>query len=78
MDISLESWNTQDKIHISNGVPEEGGSGPMFWKLSVQQCRGIPEEESGKGWRGEQAEGRGLRGLLGGGIQERGNHLKCK
>ena len=34
MDISQETWNTQDRIHISNGVQEEertkyGYSGPF-------------------------------------------------
>ena len=62
---SLEAWNTQDTIHISNDVQEEGRSGPWFWKGSVQQCREIPEQGSAKGWMGVQGDGRGLMGLWG-------------
>ena len=31
----------------------------------MQQCRGITEQKSGKGWMEEQGEGRGLMGLSG-------------
>ena len=64
MDISLEAWNTQNTIHISNDVQEEGMSGPWSWKDSVHQCRKMPEQGSGKGYMVEQAEGRRLIGLL--------------
>ena len=65
MDISLKAWNTQDTTHILNDAQEEGRSGSWSWKGSVQQCRGIPEQGSGKGLIGEQQEGRALMGLLG-------------
>ena len=39
----------------------------MSKKEGVQQCRAIPEQGSGKGWMGEQEEGRGLMGLSGSG-----------
>ena len=38
----------------------------------MQQCRGIPGQGSGKGWIGEQGEGRGLMGLGKGLIGEQG------
>ena len=65
MDISLEACNTQDTMHISNDAQEEGRSGPWSWKDSVEQCRGIPEQGSGKGWTEEQGEGRGHMRLSG-------------
>ena len=49
VDISLEMWNTQDIIHILIDVQEERRSGPWFSKDSVQQYRGIPEQEVGRG-----------------------------
>ena len=39
---------------------------------------GIPGQGGGKGLIEEQGEQRDLMGLLGRGVQERGNHLKCK
>ena len=61
-------------IHISNDVQEEQRSGPWFWKGSVQQCRAIPEQGSGKGWMGDRREEKGFMELLGSGGQERGVH----
>ena len=52
-------------MHISIDAQEEGRSGPSSWKTSVQQCRGIRGQGSGKGWIGEHGEGRGLMGLSG-------------
>ena len=72
MDISLETWNTQDIIQILNDVQEEWLSGPWFWKDSVQQCRGIPEQGSRKELMEEQGEGRVLMGLARSGDPERG------
>ena len=63
MDISLENWNMQNKIHTSNEVQEERRSGPWFWKDPVKQYKTKPEQGSGNGWVGEQGEGRGLRGV---------------
>ena len=58
--------------HILNDVQEERRSGPCFWKDSVQQYRGIPEQECGKEEMGEQGERRGLMGLLGNGEPQKG------
>ena len=76
MDISLETWNTQDIIHILNDVQEEWRSGPWFWKDSVQQYRAKPEQGSGKGWIGKQGEGRGLMGLSGSGEPGKGKSFE--
>ena len=76
MDISLEAWNIQDTIHISNDAQEEGRSGPWSWKGSVQQCREIPGQGSRRGLIGELGRGDVLWDFQGG--QERGIHLKCK
>ena len=72
MDISLETLNTQDIIHKLNDVQKEWRSGPWFWKDSVQEYRGIPEQGNGKGWMEEQGDGRGLMGLAGSGDPEKG------
>ena len=64
MDISLEAWNTQDTMHISNGAQEEESRGLRSWKSSVQQCQGLPGQGHGNRWIGKQGEGRGLMGLL--------------
>ena len=76
MDISLEAWNTQDTMHISNDAQEQGRSGPQSWKGSVQQCREIPEQGSRKGLIGEQGEGRGLMELSGRGESRKGKSLE--
>ena len=52
-------------MHISNDAQELGRRGLWSWKGSVQQCRGIPGQGSGKVWIGEQGEGRGLMVLSG-------------
>ena len=76
MDISLESWNTPATIHISNDVQEEGRSDPWFWKGSVYQCRGLPEQGSGKVLIGEQGEGKGLMELSGRGEPGKGKSFE--
>ena len=76
MDISLETLNTQDIIHILNDVQVEQKSGPWFWKDSVQQYKAKPKQGSGKAWMGEQGEGRGLMGLLGRGEPEKGKSFE--
>ena len=74
--ISLETWNTQDIIHILNDVQEERRSGPLFWKDSVKQYLAKPDRGSGKGWVGGQGERRGLMGLSGSGGLEKRNSFE--
>ena len=76
MDISLETWNTQDIIHASNDVQEELRSSSWFWEGSVQQYRAIPEQGNGKGWMEKQGEGSGLMGLLGSGKPGKGKSFE--
>ena len=76
MDNNLETWNTQEIIHILNDVQKEQRSGPWFWKDSMQQYRGIPEQGSGKELMEEQGEGRGLMGLAGSGDPENGKSFE--
>ena len=71
MDNNLETLNTQEIIYILNDVQKAQRSGPWFWKDSVQQYRGIPEQGSRKGYMGKQVEGRGLMGLPGSGKPEK-------
>ena len=42
----------------------------------MQQCSGITGQEIGKGWIGEQGEGRGLMGLSGRGDPGKGKSLE--
>ena len=72
-DTSLEAWNNEDTIPISNKAHTEGRRGPWSWKGSVQQCSRIPGQGSRKGWIGEQGERRGLMEL-----SERGDLGKRK
>ena len=44
----------------------------------MQQCRGIPEQGSGKGLILEEGEGMGLWHFWGGWIEEIENLLECK
>ena len=83
---SFDKWILAQKLGIPKTqltyqmMPKKKeGEDPGPGKDSVQQCRGIPGQGSGKGWIGERGEGRGLMGLSGrGGHQERGNHWQCK
>ena len=78
MDISLEAWNTQDTMHISNDVQEEGRSGLQSCKSSVQQSLGIPGQSSGKLWIVEQGEKKAYEVVGEGGSRKGKNQLKCK
>ena len=57
---------------------KNGGVAPGSGKTQCSSIGQKPEQGSGKGWMGEQREGRGLMGLSGSEGPERGNHLKCK
>ena len=65
MDISSETLNIEDTIHISNDSKEGGKRGPWSQKWFFQHCRGIPGQRSRSELIGEWAEGRGLRELMG-------------
>ena len=76
MDNNLETWNTQEIIHILNDVQKEQRSGHWFWKDSIHQYREIPEQRSGKKLMEEQGEGRGLMGLAGSGDPKKGKSFE--
>ena len=77
MNTSLETWDTQDTMQYQM-MPKKKEEWPLVLeKLSAAVSR-LQEQGGGKGLIGEQGEGRELMGLSGRGIQERGNHLKCK
>ena len=72
---SPETWKTQDTIHISNDVQEEGRRDPWSWKCSMQQCRGIPGQGSRRGLIGKSSREEGLCDFQGWGNQARGNEM---
>ena len=72
MDINPEAMNTQDTTHITNDSQEEGRRGPWYWKGLMQHCRALLGQRIGRGWIGEQPDGRGFMGLMGRGQPGKG------
>ena len=72
MDISPEALNSQDTIHISNDSQEKGRRGQEQEKACSCIVGEHQDREVGGGMRGEWAEGRGLRELMGRGEPGKG------
>ena len=78
MVISLETWNTQDIIHILNDVQKNGGVAPGSGKAQCSSIGDYQDREVERGGWGNTGKEEGLWDLRVVGTQKRGNHLKCK